>query len=277
MEEGLAHRIGEDVLARAEAFAALDVVDQDVFIAPFVEEVFDHEPLDASLELRAKATVVVRNSLLEEAHHNGPLGSGIMPITRFATGPLSHFLAARRRQPIAYTGANPFEGLATRYPRAWACLAALVEVFGAGGRQPYKLPVAPVPQLPSADELVEAESASDNRVAAVFSAIDPRFDQKLYGLLERAAKEEFVLYTSALSRYSRDSAKLHRVLEFLLAHGATILTTNYLLRPGDVWVRRGDLVKPNSEDPTVGIGDTRGLSGRHRNIARMVIAQIQAT
>lgn len=54
VEQGLAHRIGEDVLARAEAFAALDVVDQDVFIAPFVEEVFDHEPSDASLDLRAE-------------------------------------------------------------------------------------------------------------------------------------------------------------------------------------------------------------------------------
>lgn len=95
----------------------------------------------------------------------------------------------------------------------------------------------------------------------MFSAIDPRFDQKLYGLLQQVAQGEIVLYTSALSRYSRNSAKLHRVLEFLLAHGATILTTNYLLRPGDVWVRRGDLVKPNSEDPAASIGDLRGLSG----------------
>src|SRR5262249_9056407 len=113
--------------------------------------------------------------------------------------------------------------------------------------------------------------------AALFSAIDPRFDQKLYGALQRAATEEFTLYTSALSRYSRNSAKLHRILEFLLAHGAAILTTNYLLRPGDVWVRRGDLVKPNSGDPDIGLGDLRGLSGTHRNIAKAVLAQSQAT
>jgi hypothetical protein len=82
-----------------------------------------------------------------------------------------------------------------------------------------------------------------------------------------------MLCTSALSRYSRDSAKLHRVLEFLLAHRATILTTNYLIRPADVWVRRGDLVKPNSRDPYAGLADTRGLAGTHRKLADAVTAQ----
>jgi len=45
-----------------------------VLIAPFVEEVFDHEPLDASLDIRAMVTVVVRNSLLEQAHHDATPG-----------------------------------------------------------------------------------------------------------------------------------------------------------------------------------------------------------
>jgi hypothetical protein len=56
-----------------------------------------------------------------------------------------------------------------------------------------------------------------------------------------------ILVTSALSRYSRNSEKLHRILEYLLAHSATVLTTNYLIRSSDVWVRRGDLVKPDSK------------------------------
>jgi hypothetical protein len=277
VEEGLAHRIGEDVLARAEALAALSAKEQGVLIAPFLEEVFDHEPLDAPLDLRAKVTVVVRNSLLEEAHHNGPLNSGIVAITKLATGPLSHFLAARRLEPVDYAGPNAFRGLDVQYPRAWACLAAIVEVFDTGGRQPFKRHVATVPELPSTDERVEAESASSNPSATVFSAIDPRFDQNLYAALQHVAQGDDLLYTSALSRYSRNSAKLHRVLEFLLAHGATILTTNYLLRPGDVWVRRGDLVKPKSDDPCAGISDPRGLSGAHRNIASEVCALGKAT
>ena len=49
--------------------------------------------------------------------------------------------------------------------------------------------------------------------------------------------------------------------EFLLAHQATVLSTNYLIRPGDVWVRRGELVKPVSADPDAGLPTPAGLSG----------------
>jgi hypothetical protein len=62
VEPEFAWRIGEDVLARAEAFAALSEREQDVVIAPFVEEVFDHEPREVSLAAKAQVTVVVRNT-----------------------------------------------------------------------------------------------------------------------------------------------------------------------------------------------------------------------
>ena len=158
----LAHRIGVDVLRRAEALAALPQRQQEVLIAPFVEEVFDHKPLDAPLDLKAKVTLVVRNSLLEQVHHDGPLTSGIVAITEHATGPLSHLLAVRRRQPVGNDGSNPFAGLAERYPRAWACLDALTDVFADGGRQALRLPAAPVPDLPTGEELAElSPSAGD--------------------------------------------------------------------------------------------------------------------
>jgi hypothetical protein len=110
VDEGLAYRIGADVLQRAEALAALPERDQGVLIAPFREEVFDHRPVDASLDLKAKVTLVVRNSLLEQAHHDGPLDSGIIPATEYATGPLSHLLAARRRHPVDLQGPDLFAG-----------------------------------------------------------------------------------------------------------------------------------------------------------------------
>jgi hypothetical protein len=114
--------------------------------------------------------------------------------------------------------------------------------------------------------------SSDGDVA-VFSAIDPRFDRHLVGLLRQAADEKVVLCTSALSRYSRNSAKLHRILEYTRAHNIPILTTNYLIRPNDVWVRRGDLIKPRSDDPYAGVAQLRGLAGAHRKIAENVTAQ----
>lgn len=271
VDADLARRIGVDVLHRAEALAALPQREQDVLIAPFVEEVFDHEPADASLDLKAKVTLVVRNSLLEQAHHDGPLHAGIVPATQYAAGPLSHLLAARRRQPVDLPGLNPFAGLAKRYPRAWACLDALTDTFADGGRGPLRLPAAPIPDLPSGDEVVTAPPADDG--VTVFSAIDPRFDQGLVDLLQNAVSGDALVFTSALSRYSRNSDKLHRILEFLLAHGATVLTTNYLVRPADVWVRRGALVKPDSAKPYAGVLDTRGLVGTHRKVAETIARQ----
>jgi hypothetical protein len=276
VDEDLARRIGVDVLQRAEALATLSTRHQDVLIAPFVEEVFDHEPLDSPLELKAKVTLVVRNSLLEQAHHDGPLDSGIVPLTKYAAGPLSHFLAARRREPVGYPGPNPFTGLATRYPRAWACLTALTDGFADGGRQPLHLPTARIPELPTGDEITTTAS-THGPAATIFSAIDPRFDQHLIDLLTEATNEGFVLCTSALSRYSRNSDKLHRILEYLLAHNATILTTNYLIRPTDVWVRRGTLVKPDSRHPYTGIAQTRGLTGTHRKLTETITAQHRAS
>jgi hypothetical protein len=273
VDQDLARRIGVDVLQRAEALATLSTRDQDVLIAPFVEEVFDHKPLDSPLDLKAKVTLVVRNSLLEQAHHDGPLDSGIVAITEYAAAPLSHFLAARHREPVNYGGPNPFIDLPDRYPRSWACLNALTDCFADGGRQPLRLPPAPAPELPSDDEIVTTTPSAHNPAQTVFSAIDPRFDQHLVNLLIQATSEDLVLCTSALSRYSRNSEKLHRILEYLLGGKATILTTNYLIRPTDVWVRRGSLVKPDSRDPYTGIDHTRGLAGTHRKIAESLAAQ----
>jgi hypothetical protein len=256
-----------------EAFAARPDCEQDVLIAPFVEEVFDHRPSDAPLDLKAKVTVVVRNSLLEQAHHDGPLGSGIIAITELAATPLSHLLAARRRRPVPLEGTDPFAGLPSRYPRAWSCLRALTDVFADGGRAAWKPPAASVPDLPTDEEVTSTTISTDGSMT-VLSAIDRRFDERLLALLRQAATDDgMVLYTSALSRYSRNSAKLHRILEFLLAHGATILTTNYLFRPTDVWIRRGPLVKPTSRDPLAGITRMRGLAGTHRKLAEGLTEQ----
>ncbi|GAA4737882.1 hypothetical protein [Phytohabitans rumicis] len=231
VDRDLASRSGQDILPGPKRWPPMPPHDQDVLITPFVKEVFDHKPLDTPLDLKTKVTLVVRNSLLEQAHHNGQLTSGITTATEYAAGPLSHFLAARRRNPVDYQGPNPFTGLPARYPRAWACLHALTEAFTDGGRRPLRLPTAPIPGLPTGDEIATAPPANRDDTTMVFGAIDPRFDQHLMDLLGKATGGNFVACTSALSRHSRNSQKLHHILEFLLAHHATILTTNYLIRP----------------------------------------------
>src|SRR5438445_11891235 len=95
VDQALAQQIGEDVLVRAEAFAALDPASQDILTVPFVEEVFDYQPREASPRMKAAVAVVVRNSCLEEAHVSGPVNpGGIEAITTMAAGSLSQLIAA---------------------------------------------------------------------------------------------------------------------------------------------------------------------------------------
>lgn len=267
--------IGEDVLARALSFAALSDPDRDVLMAPFVEEVFDHEPSESTLETRAAVAVVVRNSLLEEAHTNGPLNAGgIQAITTAATAPLSHLLAAGRRGLVNPLGENLFASLPDTYPRAWACLTALADIIGPGGRNAYRPPDGATPTLPEPGELVDAPAATSDERVSVLSGIDDRFDRRLVEMLDAAAFHGVVLWISALSRISRNLDKLFRALEVLIAHNATVLTTNYMIRGNDVWVRRGAFVKPVSTDPAACLSVSTGLSGAHKKAYEQVATQV---
>jgi len=127
--------------------------------------------------------------------------------------------------------------------------------------------------MPSGDELVDSTTAAGKDHIVVLSGVDPRFDQKLLTMMRQAeAGETDFVYVSALSRFSRDSAKLLRILDFLLAHGVRVLTTNMLLRAEDVWVRRKHLLKPVSEDPMTNLRKTEGLVGAHRATVQEFIA-----
>ena len=181
-----ARRVANDVLLRAEAAARLDPVSREVLAAPFYEESFSHEPDEAPAWLKAITTLVIRNSYLEEVHANGPVTSGgITGITSYGLGPLSHFIAARRRRrPLMDSRDDPFAGLAELYPRAWECLSALrTSLNCGGGRVGYKQSEAPIPGLPDISEVTEAAPADhlemlpEDFKGVIFSGIDPRFDR----------------------------------------------------------------------------------------------------
>lgn len=77
---------------------------------------------------------------------------------------------------------------------------------------------------------------------------------------------------ASLSRISRNLDKLLQAMEYLLAHSMPILTSNYLLRSGDVWVRRGRLAAVDRDNPLTAWQDPSGLSGSHRAIAAEIAA-----
>ena len=85
-----------------------------------------------------------------------------------------------------------------------------------------------------------------------------------------------MLLIASLSRISRHLGKLMRAMEYLLAHDVPILTANYLLRPREVWVRRGKLAPVDHRDPLAALRNPRGLSGVHRAIAAKVVKQMEA-
>jgi hypothetical protein len=276
VDEDLAAQMGEDILVRAESYAALDDTARDVLMSPFAEEVVGYEPTDSSLELKGAVAVVVRSSLLEEAHSHGPVeAGGIKGITTMAAAPLSHFLAARRRCPVTVKD-NQFADLADACPRAWACLGAVALAYGAGGgRWPYRVLAAPVPELPIAE--VEAPRADDRQNAVLLSGIDTRFDQLFVQRMREGAEDgDAVWLTASLSRISRHLGKLLQAMEYLLAHDVPILTANYLLRSHDVWVRRGEMAPINHQDPLAAWRVSRGLSGAHRATVTNVVKQLEA-
>jgi hypothetical protein len=276
VDEELAAQVGKDILARAESYAALDDTARNVLISPFAEEVAGYEPAGSSLDLKGAVSVVVRGSLLEEAHSHGPVeAGGIKGITTMVAAPLSHFLAARRRFPVTVKD-NLFAGLADAFPRAWSCLGAVALAFGAGGgRWPYRVRAAPVPELPLAE--VDAPEAGDRENAVVLSGIDTRFDQLFVQRMREATGDgETVWLTASLSRISRNLGKLMRAMEYLLAHDVPILTANYLLRPHEVWVRRGELAPVDHEDLLAAWRVSRGLSGVHRAMVAEIVKQLEA-
>jgi hypothetical protein len=281
-----ASRVAEDILLRAEAAARLDPASREVLASPFFEESFSYEPDDASYWMKAITTMVIRNSQLEDLHTNGPVNpGGITAVTTYGLGPLSHLLAARQQRPLAASPHDdPFVGLADTYPRAWACLDALrISLISGGGRVGYRLPEAPIPELPDATEVIEARPAdhlkmpSDDFTGVIFSGIDPRFDQNALRWLKEAESEKLILGLSSLSRISRNSRKLLRVLEFFLAHRTRILTTNYLLTDKEVWVRRNELVKPDSKHPMDAFCNLHGLSGSHRKTVESYLESVTQT
>jgi hypothetical protein len=276
VDKKLAAQVGEDILARAESYAALDDAARDVLMSPFAEEVAGYEPADSPLELKGSVSVVVRSSLLEDAHSHGPVDAGgIEGITTMAAAPLSHFLAARRRIPVTVKD-NLFADLPDTNPRAWSCLGAVTLAYGAGGgRWPYRVPTTPVPELPVAE--VDAPRAEDRENAVVLSGIDTRFDQLFVQRLHEAVEDgDTVWVTASLSRISRNLGKLLRAMEYLLAHDVPILTANYLLRPHEVWVRRGELAPIDHIDLLAAWRVSRGLSGTHRATAAEMVRQLQA-
>lgn len=273
--EANAEPIGSDMMARAESFAQSGRNARDVLRAPFVEEVASYEPNEAPLSVLAAVCVVVRCSRLEEAHASGVVDDGgIRGLTSMAAAPLSQWLNEHYETELG-PPRGVFAELDIRWPRAWAALDAMTRVPD-GGRTGFQLPRTPVPPMPGDDELVTARRAPEGR-NIVLSGIELGFDEDAIGLLTQADEGGFVTFVANLSRLSRNLDKMLRMLEILLSRGASVLTTNHLIRPGEIHTRRGNLVPPDTLDPMSGMQREDGLTGLHRKTLRSILDSVDET
>ena len=266
-----ADEVGRDVLRRAIAIARETTAVQETLAAPFVEEVIEHAPAHAPESLKAIATLVVRNSQLENWHVSGLVDeAGLDAITAAAVAPLSHLLASQRGPQQQHTVETEFSELPSRYPRAWACLAHLHEALTQGtSRISYQAPSAPMPELPTSAEL-PADSAG-----MALNRIDPRFDGEAVRLLRVASENEGRLVAMpALSHISRNQEKLMRTLEILLAHKSEVITSNSLLRNGEIHIRLGAYIKPDGHRPLNALRNQVGLNEFHREIVRRYLSLV---
>jgi hypothetical protein len=267
-----AKNIGEDIIRRAKAFAYLDQRQRDIVIAPFIEEVLDYEPINAPHEIKGAVTVVFRNSQLEDVHGEGLVdGETIKILTTMIAPAVSNYLNLNS-DPFS-TAKNPFIELQNKYPRAWACCNALSSILPKGGCCEYIAPNAPIPELPKANEMINAKSEiiANNGFKLTLNGIDSRIDQTLMNLLRQAVDLQFIVFPN-LSRVSRNSDKLFRVLEYLLANNVTILTANYVLSLNSVCVRSLPFIKADLNNILNCIGETSGMCQTHQTIAEKLLS-----
>jgi hypothetical protein len=276
VDDALADAIGADILRRARGFVALDRPAQETLAAPFIEDVIDYEPVEASVHLKSATAVIMRNSLLEQAHARGQVDDGGMTaLTTLGARALSQFLRNNGHLTLTSSDEDIFGQLHKTFPRAWAALSALSSAVSRGGRIGHRAPDAPAPSWPDANTIVSARRSAHNADIVVQSAIDTDMNDQLVEILHEVVDNKTPLFVPSLSRISRNMDVSFYVIELLLANGAQILTTNYWLRTSDVWVRKGQLLAATIDLPTYGLDDLRGLSGSHRKVVEDVAKSIK--
>lgn len=257
-------RTVDDLTSRARAYAAGGRLSRLALRATAAEDVVAYDPATAPLGVRAETAAVVRNSNVEHLHAHGPLGDAeLYQLTYLASAALNGWFAEHNNDADRHPPTGVFAGVVD-HPRGWAALGALGTAYSNGGRVAFRLPAGPVPPVPPVTGTARAGTGGVN----VRCGLDG-VDASLGELLAQTARGQDVIWaTSTLSRYSRDPVMIAMLLDFALAHGRTVITTNAMIRPGEVFVRRHPLLAPDHRNYIQGLRDTRGLAGLHAKTVR---------
>ena len=110
---------------------------------------------------------------------------------------------------------------------------------------------------------------------AVVDGYDQTVDQTLFKQLDGIARDKAVFFADSFKMISRNAEKLFAILEYLLAHDATLLTSNYLLMHTYVEKRVPILKAASSRNTSAEIqmhlGDDTGLLPLHKKCCLMFV------
>jgi hypothetical protein len=238
------------------------------------EEGAFYEPRSAPLPIRALVVVAVRNSLLEDlgAAHSSLLPPGlsdfplhdsdVRPITQAA---IEHWCAVDLQQAVVDPPpleADVFGRLAQDFPHAWHALSHLA------GTAEQTVSFAPCrasrPRLPMAT--IDLDDAPGSLTRVIVSGISSTYDSTLVAHLRaiRSGSAQ-VLFSDCWKMLTRHPGKLFEILNFVLAHGGSIVTHNYLLTPTLACARK-PLLRPahNRQEMKVKFLRSEGLLPPHR-------------
>lgn len=299
-------RVSCDVEQRLAAiisrWEAVDV--RRTLLLPGIEEATFYGPSSVSLEIRALVVMGVRNSLIEDlastdeaAQQFGVPGAvfsdaHIRELTADAVAFFSQVPPARLARVVAppLPHADPFGKLGTDYPLAWTALTHLATGPARGPQRACSY--APLPATPRtlpADAVTALDGATDGvsplvehpmstqYPVLVASGMQPELDAVLRHVLHEIATGVCGMYFSdSFKGITRRPEKLYFVIEFVLSHGASLVTHNYYLSPAYVARRDIALLRPAHVTNEIWrkFGNETGLTRRHREALRAVAAQL---
>lgn len=215
------------------------------------EEGAFYEPRSAPLEVRAFVVITVRNSLLEDlgipgaslipdnvtASEKPMQESNVQPITEAAIRYWQTVDLQRLQVPPPAPEDDPLGHLRKDTPHVWHALSCL-----ANAREriiTYVPCQAPRPFLPKATVKHDPEERS-----VVLSGITPEFDTLMVSSLRAIRNGNLqYLYSDSWKWLTRHPGKLYHALDFVLAHGGTVVTQNYMLT-ATMACRRRSFVRP---------------------------------
>ena len=219
-------------------------------LAAYYEIAERHDPRDVALEVRALATVGVRNSHLEDLHIDDHIEQWEWrDVTRAAANALCAFDAASACAVVPNAD-DPFAGILEACPTATAAFTAL-STLRPGGSVEWRRPDLPAPAAPAGDEAIPLTPRGEE----ILHALDERISLRSAGLITRCAQTGEPFGAPSLKHISRHPGKLFRVVDYLLAHHVTVATANLLIEPEQItW--RSDPVGYNDFDLTwAGVGN----------------------